>query len=485
MTSLPYYISIDQVHVSGVDCTIATCNGTASAAVGFSISIDILSFFVPDKCEFSCVLHKISAGLNVFRFVLSRVDQSFFGATVASTSTINFEFSSATTKFIVTFSLRDDSGEVIFVNKKIIDFVAKAHAAAEDSVIRIYAPTISPFDAIGNYCFSLYQFFSAQGRLVTLHANSVTNSNIENVGYVCELDRILGVNDVIFFVYSTYDPWVNYFISLRNHKILSFHNVTPVVYYEGWDGLAKQLCEKAIAQIPLLESFDKFIANSEFTANCLISFFTKTRNVSILAPIALKKITERLPRKYKKRDILRVLVVGRVVPNKNIEAAINIFVELLNFERDAELIIVGSLGCLSYYSYLKDIVKSKGLEDGKISFSGIVSDQELGVLYDATDVLLVSSLHEGFCVPVFEAMSRGILVCAAEQAAILEVLGGTGLSFSLESIEGYQSIANNVFQVVSDDNVYGAYVKAQAQRARQIEISSIKFLEGLNAELSR
>jgi glycosyltransferase involved in cell wall biosynthesis len=483
MTSLPYYISVDQVHVSGVGCTIATCDGTAFAADGFSISIDILSFFVPDKCEFSCVSHKISAGLNAFRFTLSRVGQSFFGATVASTSTINFEFLSVTTKFIVTFSLRDDSGKVIFVNKKIIDFVAKTRAAAEDGAIRIYAPTISPFDAIGNYCFSLYQFFSTQGRLVTLHANSITNSNIGNVGYVCELNRILGANDVIFFVYSTYDPWVNYFISLRNQKILSFHNVTPFFYYDGWDVLAKQLSEKAIAQIPLLESFDKFIANSEFTANCLISFFTKPRNVSILAPIVFKNITGRVPNKYSKRDILRVLVVGRVVPNKNIETAINIFVELLNFTRDAELIIVGSLGCLCYVSYLKDIVKSKGLEDGKVRFSGMVSDQELGILYDTSDVLLVPSLHEGFCVPVFEAMSRGILVCAGEQAAILEVLGGTGLSFSLESIEGYQSIANNIIQVVSDDNVYGAYVKAQAQRARQIEISSIKFLEGFNAEL--
>ena len=56
------------------------------------------------------------------------------------------------------------------------------------------------------------------------------------------------------------------------------------------------------------------------------------------------------------------------------------------------------------------------------------SDATVAAAYAEADVLVVTSEHEGFCVPVVEAMTAGLPVVAFDQGAVPEVLGGAPYS---------------------------------------------------------
>ncbi len=62
-----------------------------------------------------------------------------------------------------------------------------------------------------------------------------------------------------------------------------------------------------------------------------------------------------------------------------------------------------------------------------VRFAGHASDATVASAYAGADVLVVTSEHEGFCVPVVEAMGAGLPVVAFDQGAVPEVLGGAGV----------------------------------------------------------
>ena len=77
---------------------------------------------------------------------------------------------------------------------------------------------------------------------------------------------------------------------------------------------------------------------------------------------------------------------------------------------------------------LQRYVAELGLARGQ--FAGHASDATVAAAYAGADVLVVTSEHEGFCVPVVEAMAAGVPVVAFDQGAVPEVLGGAGVLVS-------------------------------------------------------
>src|SRR5206468_1149679 len=64
-----------------------------------------------------------------------------------------------------------------------------------------------------------------------------------------------------------------------------------------------------------------------------------------------------------------------------------------------------------------------------VHFVGQLDDDELSRSYHSADALVMPSLHEGFCVPVLEAMACGLPVIASRSAALPETVGDAGLTF--------------------------------------------------------
>ncbi len=79
-----------------------------------------------------------------------------------------------------------------------------------------------------------------------------------------------------------------------------------------------------------------------------------------------------------------------------------------------------------YTTALHRFIDDMGLHDA-VTFTGVLSDADLAATMAASDVLVVTSQHEGFGVPVLEAMSLGLPVVANRAGALPEVVGDGGL----------------------------------------------------------
>lgn len=332
-------------------------------------------------------------------------------------------------------------------------------------VVRIYAPTIVRRDAIGNYCLWLQDFFSKSGFKVITYSDGYDISETPEIKKAADLFYEIESRDLIFVVYSTYDRWVGCFASLANFKVLSFQNVTPSQFYRGWDNNAAAICDSAVVQFPILESFDLFFSSTKYTAEYLNSCFNIKRDFIIVPPFGLSSLPERISPRVRDVGKLNLLFVGRVVPNKGVDDIVELFRSVIRRFPTARLNIVGSTSLASYVSSLKAIVVDHFGCESPVNFAGSVSDAELDLYFRDADAMICMSNHEGFCVPVYEAMSRRILVCATNQPAVAEVLGGTGLLFDRDVSMLSEKIAESLIDVCGSEDIYDDIVDKQFERA--------------------
>ena len=123
----------------------------------------------------------------------------------------------------------------------------------------------------------------------------------------------------------------------------------------------------------------------------------------------------------------RWLAVGRVSPNKALESTVAaLAVAHAHGDPEATLRVIGKPATESYVAALQRYVAELGLA-AAVTFTGHAGDAAVAAAYGDADVLVVTSEHEGFCVPVVEAMSAGLPVVAFDQGAVPEVLGDAGV----------------------------------------------------------
>jgi glycosyltransferase involved in cell wall biosynthesis len=124
---------------------------------------------------------------------------------------------------------------------------------------------------------------------------------------------------------------------------------------------------------------------------------------------------------------VNVLFVGRIIPNKRIEDLIGVFaLYQRHVEPRSRLLLVGDYrGHERYYDRLQERVRRLGADE--VVFTGHVDDDDLRAYYSAGDLFLCLSEHEGYCVPLLEAMAFGLPVIAYDAGAVAETLRGGGI----------------------------------------------------------
>src|SRR5262249_54986655 len=92
----------------------------------------------------------------------------------------------------------------------------------------------------------------------------------------------------------------------------------------------------------------------------------------------------------------------------------------------SRLLLVGDYrGHERYLAALQRLVRELRLDE--VVFTGHGDDDELIACYGVADLFLCLSEHEGYCVPLVEAMSFGVAVLACGGGAVAETLGGGGV----------------------------------------------------------
>jgi glycosyltransferase involved in cell wall biosynthesis len=94
-------------------------------------------------------------------------------------------------------------------------------------------------------------------------------------------------------------------------------------------------------------------------------------------------------------------------------------------------------------------------------FTGPVPDEDLAAFYRWSDAYVSLSEHEGFCVPLVEAMAADVPIVAYAAGAVPETLGGAGLLFAPKDLE---VAAELVGSVVYDRQVRAGVLEGQRRR---------------------
>ena len=132
------------------------------------------------------------------------------------------------------------------------------------------------------------------------------------------------------------------------------------------------------------------------------------------------------------------LFVGRIVPNKRIEDIIRL-AEVYKRYIDAELPVhlrrPDRRRCPATMRRSgRWWPSSRCCRSGSCS-PAPVPDWELAAYYRTASVYLSLSEHEGFCVPLLEAMAADVPVFAYESSAVADTLGGAGVCWSPKDLE--------------------------------------------------
>src|SRR5207248_8527384 len=118
---------------------------------------------------------------------------------------------------------------------------------------------------------------------------------------------------------------------------------------------------------------------------------------------------------------------GRLAPNKRQDDLLQVFAEYVGKGGSGRLVLAGTIDEGNPYSaFIRSLIEQYGLDDD-VLLTGTVTDSELAAFYRTAHLFCSMSEHEGFCVPLIEAMWFDIPVLAYDAAAVPETLGKAGL----------------------------------------------------------
>jgi glycosyltransferase involved in cell wall biosynthesis len=204
--------------------------------------------------------------------------------------------------------------------------------------------------------------------------------------------------------------------------IWAFHGLTPVPYVGGIRDRALMRIRKA-AYIVSMKRADVIQVFSDYIKNEAAEWGVPASRIVVMPfGIDLKKMASGdgrgIREKYGAGGMYLLLYVGRLVGFKHVDELIRA-VSLLD---GPGLMVVGSGPELEK---LRKLSRELRVE-GRVWFAGRVPDEDLPGYYAACDVLATASRHEGFCVPVAEAMAAGKPAIVPDAAAMPETAGEAG-----------------------------------------------------------
>jgi L-malate glycosyltransferase len=266
-------------------------------------------------------------------------------------------------------------------------------------------------------------------------------------------------------------------IALRPEpKMIDYHNVTPGNLFGNWVPWATAEAEEGKRQIATLTKTSFFgFADSGFNALDLAEAGMAIDRTIVVPPLfdpgALKSRSdsELAARRRAERKIggSDWLFVGRVTPSKAQEDLIKALACYREFHDPmARLHLVGTWMGEDYPRALERYARRLGLGEA-VRITGSVSEDELATYYATSDVFVCASEHEGFCIPIVEAMSLGLPVVAFDAGAVRETAGAGALVVDDKSPVG---LATAVQRVLGDRVLAARLVASGRSRSEEMTL---------------
>lgn len=307
----------------------------------------------------------------------------------------------------------------------------RAKRGSSAVVINQFLPNLSFGDAISNYAIWMRNEIRARGWRSDIHVRHFDPA----VANECTLFSPAALRDSTAAIYhhsidTEITPQVANFLG---PKCLIYHNITPAEFFEPYRPDFAPMLRRGREQLrELAPHFLLSYGISEYNAAELRE--CGFRDPGIL-PIAVDPQKWNFPADAALMAALQdgktnILFVGRIAPNKKQEDLVTAFNDYLPFDPGARLILVGKAEENDpYATHLQEVISALQLQDSVLT-PGSITDAQLAACYRTADLFWSMSEHEGFCVPLIEAMWFDVPVFAYRSSAVPETLGPGGLLFT-------------------------------------------------------
>lgn len=275
--------------------------------------------------------------------------------------------------------------------------------------------------------------------------------------------------------YSLGSPLNSLYLSLNKAvRTLIYHNLTPAKWFKGVNPRIVADIEDGLRELPILcRESSRLLADSAFNAAELraLGFGAEVLDLPLDREKWDRPRNEGIYNVVKNDPSLHVLHVGRLAPNKCIEDIIKPFYFLHKYiNPQSKLWLVGIDIDTELYSFsLKRLADGLGIGYA-VQFVGCLDDSEVRSMYEAASVYLCMSEHEGFCLPILEAMHFGLPVVSFASTALPETVGSGGI---LLGEKRHFETAALMQELFSNQELRGRMIAAG--KARVAEFSFDKF----------
>jgi glycosyltransferase involved in cell wall biosynthesis len=253
--------------------------------------------------------------------------------------------------------------------------------------------------------------------------------------------------------------------------VLVYHNVTPGKYFEPYDPVFADLLVLGRREVErLLPRVVCAIADSQYNARELEEM--GYRNVRVVPPVVgVRRLSTVEPKASTMSHLASfeapiLLSVGQIMPHKRPDFLVQMMhVAETYLGMDVYLMLVGHQRLERYSRAIREQVLELNLT--RVHVVGAVDEADLAAMFRSADVVVTASEHEGFCLPLLEAMTFAKPIIARACAAIPETVGDGALL--LPPAQGPMFFAEAVAEIFANEPLQRSLVEGGARRLAELE----------------
>ncbi len=326
-------------------------------------------------------------------------------------------------------------------------------------------PSFSYGDAVGNQAFHIRKLLRQWGFKSQIYTQ-FRDQHLSDQGrdYVHYRGN---PNNLLIFHYASGSPLTEFVRQLPDKVVIYYHNVTPPEFMQYYNPTFAARLAQGHRELLLFRDTPFAWAASEYNRQEMLALgFNQVAvmplfiNFDEMLTSANSPAGREIASRYDDGWV-NILFVGRLAPNKcqgDLIRAFNYYHQLVNPR--SRLILVGSdWGIPGYRLELETMAEVFGIEH--ILMPGIVDLETLAGYYRAASVFLCLSEHEGFCIPLLEAMAFDVPVLAFNATGVPHAMGGAGI---LVNRKRYDVIGELIDLLAHDKGLRQRVISRQRQR---------------------
>ena len=338
----------------------------------------------------------------------------------------------------------------------------------------------SPGDAVTDFARTLRRVLSAHVRseIFALHYDPRLAGEVGPLQEYAERGKPRSARDVIVFHLSIGEPELARFLHERPERlVVVYHNISPSEPFRPYDPTFAELLDEGRTQLATLpRRATAAMTYTEFNAGELraagypgLQVLPLVVDVGGLRAAAPDAAT--VHRLQAGGPGPLILSVGQLLPHKRPDFLVEAFHILCTYlVPDARLLLAGPTRLPAYREAVQTQIDELHLD--RAVLAGAVSAEELAAFFHCADLFVTASEHEGFCVPLLEAMAFDLPFIGRRFGAVPETSGRAGLL--LDVADGPAVAAEAMATVLGDGSLRAGLIDAGRRRLADFDAEVAK-----------